>query len=723
MIQAFGKVVTVRRLPFSLRVGLALALVCHLGGAMSAFAEGPRRHARLDRKLNDRASTIGTSRVIVLMNPGWTADSEAKKLGGRLGRRLGLINGRVVELSNTQLKKLADYAGVARIVHDRPIGAEMNQVALTVGAREVQQIRGFTGAGIGVAVIDSGVAGWHNDLSYSGSSSLVQMTGAQRVARFVDFVGGLTTPYDDNGHGTHVSGIIAGSGYDTRGARAGIAPDAHLVSLRVLDANGQGVISNVIAALDYSVANKALYNIRVINLSVGAAVTESYNTDPLTLAARRAVDAGIVVVTAAGNLGRNSRAQTQYGAITAPGNAPWVLTVGASSHQGTVDRGDDVMAGYSSRGPSAIDFQAKPDVVAPGTGSVSLSSPGSSLYLTKPLYLLAGSRNPITRPYLSLSGTSMAAPVVAGSVALMLQANPDLTPNLVKAIIQYTAQSYSSYNALTAGAGFLNTKGAVDLARYFRAAQPGDPYPSDALWSRTIIWGNHRLRHGVIQSSGTAWGADVPWGAATDVRGANIVWGTRATCEPGEECDNIVWGTSAEDCEPEEQCDNIVWGTAADDGDNVVWGTDCNGADCDHVIWGAHATCEPGEECDNIVWGTGDECGPDEECDNVVWGTSASGCDAGEECDNIVWGTSLVCESEECDNIVWGTLPRQTTAAGDSCQPGEECDNIVWGTAPALTTSNPGNEPTPWLPPPPAALPKKTHIKTPAGLGISLGDR
>ena len=167
----------------------------------------------------------------------------------------------------------------------------------------------------------------------------MQTSGGQRVAKFVDFVGGLTAPYDDNGHGTHVSGIIAGNGYDSRGARAGIAPDAHLVSLKVLDENGRGVISNVIAALDYAVANKARYNIRVINLSVGAAVTESYNTDPLTLAAKRAVDAGIVVVTAAGNLGKNSRGQTQYGGITAPGNAPWVLTVGASSHQGTVDRG------------------------------------------------------------------------------------------------------------------------------------------------------------------------------------------------------------------------------------------------------------------------------------------------------------------------------------------------------------------------------------------------
>ena len=203
--------------------------------------------------------------------------------------------------------------------------------------------------------------------------------------------GGQARPSDDHGHGTHVSGIIAGNGAESFGVRAGIAPSAHILSLKVLDDRGRGVISDVIAALDWVVTNKAAYNVRVVNLSVGAAVTESLNTDPLTLAAKRAVDAGIVVVTAAGNLGKNADGQAQYGGITAPGNAPWVLTVGAHSHEGTVVRSDDVMAGYSSRGPTAIDFQAKPDLVAPGTGIVSLSSASSTMYYGKPEYLLSGS--------------------------------------------------------------------------------------------------------------------------------------------------------------------------------------------------------------------------------------------------------------------------------------------------------------------------------------------
>src|SRR5205085_10533769 len=182
----------------------------------------------------------------------------------------------------------------------------------------------------------------------------------------------------------------------------------------VLDDHGGGYISNVIAALDWVVTNRAAYNVKVVNLSVGAAVTESYLTDPLTLAAKRVVDEGVVVVTAAGNLGTNATTHhVQYGAITAPGNAPWVLTVGAYSHEGTVTRVDDVMAAYSSRGPTAIDYAAKPDVVAPGTGIVSLAAQGSLMYTTKAAYLLNGSIATAYKPYLSLTGTSMASPMVA----------------------------------------------------------------------------------------------------------------------------------------------------------------------------------------------------------------------------------------------------------------------------------------------------------------------
>ena len=126
------------------------------------------------------------------------------------------------------------------------------------------------------------------------------------MSAFVDFVNGRSQPYDDEGHGTHVAGIIAGNGYDSSGTPAGAAPDASLVSLKVLDAEGGGTIGSILAALDWVLANHGRYNIRVVNMSVGASVNESYLTDPLTLAAKRVVDAGIVVVGAAGNRGKNA---------------------------------------------------------------------------------------------------------------------------------------------------------------------------------------------------------------------------------------------------------------------------------------------------------------------------------------------------------------------------------------------------------------------------------
>ena len=619
------------------RLTLASALLFGFAGpAFAANGNDPNRQ-KLDRALSQRAGKPGTSRVILRLRPGADASSEVRKLGGKAGRRLGLIDGQAVEIPNAVLYKLAERSEIVSIHDDRPTGGEMNRAAVSVGARAAQTEFGLTGVGVGVAVIDSGVTSWHDDLTYGGTSSLVRTRNGQRVAAFVDYVNGRTSTYDDNGHGTHVAGIIAGNGYDSRGARAGIAPSAHLVSLKVLDDRGRGVISNVISALEWAVVNRAAYNIRVVNLSVGAAVTESYRTDPLTLAAKRAVDAGLVVVTAAGNLGKNAQGNLQYGGITAPGNAPWVLTVGAYSHQGTVARHDDVMANYSSRGPSAVDFEAKPDLVAPGTGIVSLSDPTSTMYTTKAAYLMSGSVATAYQPYLSLSGTSMAAPVVAGTVALMVQANPALTPNMVKAILQYTSQQYSGYDALTQGAGFLNTRGAVQLARFYRTAQAGARLSMPKAWSKQILWGNHRITGGVIRPNANAFQSTTLWGATTDADGDNIVWGTLF----GDDSDNIVWGTF--DLLGE---DNIVWGTVLDgDGDNIVWGTTGDG---DNIVWGT------GDGGENIVWGT--DCAA-ADCENIVWGTSIEGLD-----DNIVWGTA-----EFAENIVWGT-------SGD-------VDNIVWGTS------------------------------------------
>jgi subtilisin family serine protease len=209
---------------------------------------------------------------------------------------------------------------------------------------------------------------------------------------------------------------------------------------------------------------------------------------------------------------------------------------------GTTDRADDTMAAFSSRGPTAIDRAIKPDLVAPGVGIESLSDPDSLFYTTRAPYLLPGSAVTAYLPYLSLSGTSMAAPVVSGTVALMLQANPSLSPNQIKTLLQYTAEPYFAYDAMTQGAGFLNAQLAIEMARFYWRA-PVNLYPPSIGWGRSV----------------TRW------------TGESIAWSANGTAGG----DTVVWGTS--------DGDTVVWGT--DGGDTVVWGTSCDDPSCQPMVW------------------------------------------------------------------------------------------------------------------------------------------
>ena len=510
----------------------------------------PGPNGKLDPLLQQRATLLtGTSRVIVTSADGVSTSLVAsliRMLGGTLGRTLPIIGAQVAVVPNTSLQLLAASSLVGHVNLDRLIAGALERTGQTVGATAVRQQFGYDGTGVGVAVVDSGITAWHDDLADASGR-------AERVDQFVDFVGNRTNAYDDYGHGTHVAGIIAGDGFDSDGRRSGIAPGARLIVLKALDGTGRGRISDVIAALGYILDHQVALNIRVVNLSVATGVYESYFVDPLTLAAQRVVRAGIVVVAAAGNYGRDAQGHTQYGGVTAPGNAPWVLTVAASSHMGTTDRADDTIAQFSSRGPTAIDHGAKPDVAAPGVGIESLSDPNSAFYVTRSAYLLSGTVATPYLPYLSLSGTSMATPVVTGTVALMLQANPALSPREVKAIIQSTAEFYPAYDRLTQGSGFLDAKAAVGMARQFvpvvgastllTAMSNGvcnvlncDPPTTLSILSNS--------------ASGTEWG--------TTTNGQTVVWGT----SDGE---TVVWGTS--------------------DGETVVWGTSCTDPSCEPVIW------------------------------------------------------------------------------------------------------------------------------------------
>ena len=557
--------------------------------ALWVLVSAPAAPAQQINKLDPLLSVIvtrpvGRSFVLIQGSLGLLLDQLIVALGGKLGVELPLIGARAAELPDSSILTLANSLLVQRIALDRPIGGSLERTGAAIGASSVRRETGLDGRGVGVALIDSGVTSWHDDLTAAGS------TATQRIARFVDFVNNGASPYDDFGHGTHVAGIVGGNGYDSNGARSGIAPGATLSVLKVLNATGEGRISHVIAALGFVMDNQRALNIRIVNVSVGAAVSESYTTDMLARATRRVVERGIVVVAAAGNLGRDSEGRTQYGGITAPGNAPWVLTVGASSHNGTIDRSDDQVAPFSSRGPTYIDRAAKPDLVAPGVGTESLSDPRSELYRSRSAYLLSGTVATSYLPYLSLSGTSMAAPVVSGTVALMLQANPALTPNAVKAILQYTAEPHADADWLTQGGGFLDAYGAVALARY--TANPGAvPYPQSASWNGHVLWGNRRLFDGLPPPSADVWQSAVAWGSLFTPKGSPLQWGSACSLDvcPFE---NIVWGPQCggDDCRD-------TWTTSQ----TVVWGTGTN----ETVVWGTNRS-------ETVVWGTTDP-------DPVLW--------------------------------------------------------------------------------------------------------
>ena len=673
---------------FTSRMKRTLLLFSALAALYPASTQGQTVWAdKLAPVLQARAGQLsGQSRVIVQFR----GDPDTRLLtgnGGVAGRRLASIGAQVAHIDNWALADLANHPQVEWVGVDHPVFPTLERTGAAIAATVASQTFDLTGKGIGVAVIDSGITAWHDDLYLTDPE---RPRADPRIVHFKEFttevnpnIWASDQPSDEFGHGTHVAGVIAGNGFDSGGGRTGIAPEAHLVGLKVLDAEGYGYMSDVIAAIDYAV--KDVYNIRVINLSVASGVFESYATDPLTLAARRAVDAGIVVVAAAGNLGATADGEVQYGGITSPGNAPWVLTVGAASHEGTTPRSNDTLAGFSSRGPTWIDFAAKPDLVAPGVGTESLSDPQSTFYSIYADYLLDGTRETPYRPYLSLSGTSMAAPVVTGTVALMLQANPDLTPNAVKAILQYTAETREGASFLAQGAGLLNALGAVRMASFFGVPQEGMPVPIDVIedelieWSRHIIWGNHRINGGFPLPGSNAWALGVTWGTSATTAGRPIVWGVRAddnivwSTRGGDNIvwstrggDNIVWSTRGGDnivwstrgggnivwsTRGDDNIvwstrggDNIVWSTRGDDnivwstrgGDNIVWSTDCGGADCEGVIWGARGDGDfvwgTAKQSDNIVWSTRGD-------DNIVWSTRGD--------DNIVWSTGDV------DQILW----------------------------------------------------------------------
>ena len=276
-------------------------------------------------------------------------------------------------------------------------GTKMNRVRELVHAEDAHRM-GIKGTGVTVAVMDTGIAD-HPDFSH-------------RILDFVDFTAGRSGMYDDNGHGTHVCGIIGGTGFASRGRYMGIAPGVRYVVIRVLDKMGNGNTTQVIRAIEWLIRNHKKYNIRILNISVGMlSSAKEEEREKLLEAVERVWEEQIVVVTAAGNNG------PEAGSVTIPGMSKTVITVGSSDDEAAIRGRIRMGTGYSGRGPTESCI-VKPEIVAPGTKVVSCSNRMS--YETK-------------------SGTSMATPVVTGAIALLLERYPYLTPVQVKLRLYETA--------------------------------------------------------------------------------------------------------------------------------------------------------------------------------------------------------------------------------------------------------------------------------------------
>jgi serine protease AprX len=571
------------------RTFFALPVIVLLIGSWGSAPSGQGAAPKLSGDLLTHPAGPHTHRVIVQATDNGL---EVLRHGG-FGTLRGELHGAsVLEVNDAQLDALQRSSLFSHVSGDLPVAPDMaitNQVtqatavwAGTPGALGLFGTPGSLGTGVTVAIVDSGVA------SHTALDS--------RVIAHVNLVStepGVTG--DPFGHGTHVAGIIGGNRtaatYVTPGYAGGTAPEVQLVDVRVLNSTGSGLTSDVIAGIDWVTQNEQTYHIRVINLSLGHVVTEPSAVDPLCQSVARAVAAGITVVVSAGNYGLTSGGAPVLGGITSPGNSPVALTVGAIDTHGTVDTSDDTVAPYSSKGPTRYDLLVKPDVVAPGTHIVSLEAEDSYLSRTYPQWHIAGKGD---NAYMRLTGTSMATAVVSGGVALLLDAQPSLTPAQAKISIQMGARFMPAAGLVAAGTG------SVNFAQSLKIANQG--LLGGLLTSITSLLGlssgatfvdDGTMTNGIYNGTG--------------IRLLNLLDFGVLFGEPGGGQPGVLYllGSS-----------NPISSTAPN---YVVWGNVAGWSTSYYVVWGN--TIQDPSSGQYVVWGNNEQSDPN----YVVWGNSVNG--------------------------------------------------------------------------------------------------
>ncbi len=363
--------------------------------------------------------------------------------GGTVDRQFQIISAVEGHVPASAVTSLAANSAVSRVSLNAPIvsvGSAVQTKALattypiSVGAQDAWS-KGFDGAGVGVAVVDTGVTGSDDFVGNAAALGSGTTGGGNRDIATVAVNASAATASDGFGHGTHIAGTIAGDGSLLAGKYIGIAPGANLANVKVSDDTGAASLGDVIAGMEFVYSNAAAYNIRVVNLSLNTSVAQSYKTDPLCAAAEALWFHGIFVVAATGN-GGNAADAVGY----CPGNDPFVMTVGSIDDRGTSSYGDDVPASWSSFGTTQDGF-AKPDLLTPGVGIISDMDSQSLLYQQHPA-------NVVDRYYFSMSGTSMSAGVMSGVAALVLQRHPDWEPGQLKCTLLGKSRSLAGKNSM-----------------------------------------------------------------------------------------------------------------------------------------------------------------------------------------------------------------------------------------------------------------------------------
>lgn len=436
---------------------LAVAIgLAGLAAPVARAAESTATGALVDARV--LAARTGDVHMIVQKLAANDRGPEAaiSRLGGTVTRDLPIVDGFAATVPASATAQLASIPGIRAITLDETLhpqgllsGPTNKSPPKSAYIKEIRAdsewSAGVTGQGVTVALLDTGIA---NVPDLAGRVLPVRndLNLLNPTAPCENLTGEATC--DDNyGHGTFIAGLIAGNGASSNGAWSGVAPNADLVSVKVAGQDGSADVSTVLAGIQWVVSFKDRYGIKVLNLSLGTDSTQSYRVDPLNYAVEKAWDSGITVVVAASNRGPNA------GTISKPGDDPLVVTVGAVDDMGTPSLADDELPDFSSHGPTAADGLAKPDVVAPGAHVVSLRAPGSAVDTQFPTY--------VDGAYRKGSGTSMSTGVVSGSVALMLQANPGMTPDRVKYALTATARNAASSDPMAVGAGVVDVYGAL----------------------------------------------------------------------------------------------------------------------------------------------------------------------------------------------------------------------------------------------------------------------